>query len=81
LTCIGFVADWRGNTLDAGVLTTRALTLRYFMTFEQFAATTSASLLMLAGISADRFLYAFRLIGALLVATLVPLLIDRRFRR
>lgn len=51
------------------------------MTFEQFAATTSPSLLMLAGISADRFLYAFRLIGALLVATLVPLLIDRRFRR
>jgi hypothetical protein len=36
---------------------------------------------MLAGISADRFLYACRLIGALLVATLVPLLIDRRFRR
>jgi hypothetical protein len=51
------------------------------MTFEQFAATTSTSLLMLAGIPADRFLYAFRLIGALLVATLVPLLIDRRFRR
>jgi hypothetical protein len=36
---------------------------------------------MLAGISADRVLYAFRLIAALLVATLVPLLIDRRFRR
>lgn len=73
--------DWRGNTLDAGELTKRALTLRNYMTFEQFAATTSASLLMLAGIPADRFLYAFRLIGALLVATLVPLLIDRRFRR
>ena len=51
------------------------------MTSEQFAATTTASLLMLAGTPADRFLYAFRLIGALLVATLVPLLIDRRFRR
>jgi hypothetical protein len=29
----------------------------------------------------DHFFYAARLIGALLVATLVPLLIDRRFRR
>jgi hypothetical protein len=29
----------------------------------------------------DHFFYAFRLIGALLVAVLVPLLIDRRFRR
>jgi hypothetical protein len=27
------------------------------------------------------FFYAIRLIGALLVVTLVPLLIDRRFRR
>ncbi|GEM_PF-1517976 len=27
------------------------------------------------------FFYAIRLIGALVVATLVPLLIDRRFRR
>jgi hypothetical protein len=80
LTCIGFVADcWEDS--GAGALTMRALTLRNYMAFEQFAATTSASLLMLAGIPADRFLYAFRLIGALLVATLVPLLIDRRFRR
>jgi hypothetical protein len=31
--------------------------------------------------SGPRPLYAFRLIGALLVATLVPLLIDRRSRR
>jgi F0F1-type ATP synthase assembly protein I len=31
--------------------------------------------------SGPRLLYAFRLIGALLVATLVPLLIDRRSRR
>ena len=51
------------------------------MTSEQFAAATTAPLLIAAGIPADRFLYAFRLIGALLVATLVPLLIDRRFRR
>jgi hypothetical protein len=29
----------------------------------------------------DHFYYAIRLIGALLVAILVPLLIDRRFRR
>jgi hypothetical protein len=29
----------------------------------------------------DHLFYAFRLIGALLVAILVPLLIDRRFRR
>ena len=29
----------------------------------------------------DQFFYAIRLIGALMVATLVPLLIDRRFRR
>jgi hypothetical protein len=29
----------------------------------------------------DHLFYAIRLIGALLVATLVPLLIDRRFRR
>jgi hypothetical protein len=51
------------------------------MTFEQYAATTIASLLIAAGIPSDRLLYAFRLIGALLVATLVPFLIDRRFRR
>ncbi|HXN75138.1 MAG TPA: hypothetical protein VN876_00810 [Gemmatimonadaceae bacterium] len=52
------------------------------MTSEQFAATTTTPLLVIAaGIPADRFLYAFRLIGALLLATLVPLLIDRRFRR
>ncbi len=31
--------------------------------------------------SGPRLLYAARLIGALLVATLVPILIDRRFRR
>ena len=29
----------------------------------------------------DHFLYVVRLIGALIVAILVPLLIDRRFRR
>ena len=31
--------------------------------------------------SANHLLYALRLIGALLVATVVPLLIDRRARR
>jgi hypothetical protein len=34
-----------------------------------------------ADISISRFYYATRLIAALLVATLVPLLIDRRARR
>ena len=34
-----------------------------------------------ADISTSRFYYAARLIGALLVATMVPLLIDRRARR
>jgi hypothetical protein len=29
----------------------------------------------------ERLFYAFRLIAALLAATLVPLLFDRRFRR
>jgi hypothetical protein len=29
----------------------------------------------------DHFFYVVRLIGALIVAILVPLLIDRRFRR
>ena len=29
----------------------------------------------------DHYLYALRFIGALLIATLVPLLIDRRARR
>jgi hypothetical protein len=31
--------------------------------------------------SGGHFFYAIRLIGALVLATLVPLLIDRRFRR
>jgi hypothetical protein len=35
----------------------------------------------LALLAADRFFYAVRLVGALVVATLVPLLIDRRLRR
>lgn len=34
-----------------------------------------------AEIATSRFYYAARLIGALLIATLVPLLIDRRARR
>jgi hypothetical protein len=32
-------------------------------------------------ISTQQFLYGLRLVGALLIATLVPLLIDRRVRR
>lgn len=32
-------------------------------------------------VSANRFFYLARLVGALLIATLVPLLIDRRARR
>jgi hypothetical protein len=35
----------------------------------------------LASLTADRFFYAFRLVGALVVAILVPLFIDRRLRR
>ena len=34
-----------------------------------------------ADLSTSRFYYAARLIGALLIATVVPLLIDRRVRR
>lgn len=34
-----------------------------------------------AQVSSKRYYYAARLIGALLIATLVPLLIDRRARR
>jgi hypothetical protein len=34
-----------------------------------------------AEVSSSRFYYAGRLIGALLIATLVPILIDRRARR
>ncbi len=34
-----------------------------------------------AEVSSSRFYYAARLIGALLIATLIPLLIDRRARR
>jgi len=33
------------------------------------------------GSSSNRFYYASRLIGALLLATVVPLLVDRRARR
>ena len=32
-------------------------------------------------LSTDHFYYAVRLVAALLIATLVPLLIDRRYRR
>jgi hypothetical protein len=34
-----------------------------------------------ASYAADRFFYAFRLVGALVVATLVTLFIDRKLRR
>jgi hypothetical protein len=35
----------------------------------------------IASFAADRFFYAFRLIGAMVVATLITLFIDRRLRR
>lgn len=54
------------------------------MIFEQFGASTLVALVTAAiadEISGSHFFYAIRSMGALLVATLVPLLIDRRFRR
>jgi hypothetical protein len=50
------------------------------MIFEQFVAR---ALVRAATVefSGGHFFYVIRLIGALLLATLVPLLIDRRFRR
>jgi hypothetical protein len=53
--------------LSASVLVIRIIMMQMEMDIAQF--TTS------------RFYYASRLIGALLIATLVPLLIDRRARR
>jgi hypothetical protein len=47
------------------------------MTRAQFAARQY----ILTQFATDRFFYAFRLVVALLLATLVPLLLDRRFRR
>ena len=41
----------------------------------------TAKLMTIASFAPDRFFYAFRLVGALLVATVVTLLIDRRLRR
>ena len=35
----------------------------------------------IASLAADRFLYSLRLVGALIVATLITVLIDRRLRR
>jgi hypothetical protein len=54
------------------------------MILEQFGANTVVAMSIAAtadGISGNHFFNAIRSIGALLVATLVPLLIDRRFRR
>jgi hypothetical protein len=44
-------------------------------------ATFAARSHILTQFATERFFYAFRLAGALLLATLVPLLLDRRFRR
>jgi hypothetical protein len=35
----------------------------------------------IASFAADRFLYSLRLVAALIAATVIPLLIDRRLRR
>lgn len=53
------------------------------MIFEQLGAMTLAAFTAAADeeISRTHFFYAIRTMGALLVVTLVPLLIDRRFRR
>jgi hypothetical protein len=57
-----------GGDLFAGELTTGALTLRNYMTFEQ-------------DFTGSHFFYVIRLIGALVAVTIVTLLFDRRFRR
>jgi hypothetical protein len=41
----------------------------------------TAKLMTIASLAADRWFYSLRLVGALVVATLVTLLIDRRLRR
>jgi hypothetical protein len=53
------------------------------MIIEQLGAMTLAAFAAAVdeGISGSHFFYAIRAMGALLVVTLVPLLIDRRFRR
>jgi hypothetical protein len=53
------------------------------MILERFGAMTLAAFTATATeeISGSHFFYAIRSMAALVVATLVPLLIDRRFRR
>jgi hypothetical protein len=53
------------------------------MIFEQLGAMTLAAFATAANdeVSRSHFFYAIRAMGALLVVTLVPLLLDRRFRR
>jgi hypothetical protein len=53
------------------------------MILEQFGAMTLAAFITAATeeISRSHFFYAIRSMAGLLVATLVPLLIDRRLRR
>jgi len=54
------------------------------MIFEQFGANTLVAIVTAIPadeIAGSHFFYAIRSMGALLVATLIPLLIDRRFRR
>ena len=41
----------------------------------------TAKLMTIASLAADRLFYSLRLIGALILATLVTLFIDRRLRR
>ena len=54
------------------------------MILEHFGASTLVGIVTIATadeVSGTHFFYAIRSMGALLAATLVPLLIDRRFRR
>ncbi|HMG13136.1 MAG TPA: hypothetical protein VK571_08175 [Gemmatimonadaceae bacterium] len=66
MTCIGVVEGLAGRDLRR--FDVKRFTFTKLMTFEQDFFRT-------------HFFYAIRLIGALLLVTLVPLLIDRRFRR
>ena len=45
------------------------------------AITFTAKLMTFASLAADRFVYSLRLVGALIAATLITVLIDRRLRR
>jgi len=45
------------------------------------AISFTAKLMTIASFAADRIVYSLRLVGALIAATLITVLIDRRLRR